>query len=256
MTNPGTPNDQPNQPNEELPTSGATYGRPPSPSQPLQPPPQYSQPTYQPPYVPGQSQPLQQLTPTRNRLPVILIGILAAVVLVGLSIFGTLALTGTLAGSEQAPAPTPTLSGAQISATSTAVAVDIQGTATTAAIQATPTDPLAGAQVLGWMDCSSTGTGCTQFSTPRFTTSGPFDLLWVCSTDYAATAQSPKLQITVFNSAGRQVDSLSEDCTGTSESRGLVPETLPAGSYFVTVQPTTGPSWFLVVLEGAPSQRV
>jgi hypothetical protein len=175
-------------------------------------------------------------------------------VLVGASIFGTLALSGALAGTgARALAPSPTLSGIQISATGTVVAQDIQGTATAAAIQATPSDPLAGAEVLSWMDCTSTGTGCTEFSTPKFTASGPFDVLWVCSTDYISSTRNATLQLEVFDNTGRQVDALSEPCTGVTEGRGLISETLPAGQYTLTAQATTGPSWFVVVLAGAQS---
>jgi hypothetical protein len=103
------------------------------------------------------------------------------------------------------------------------------------------------------VDCISTGTGCTQYTTPQFTSVGPFDILWVCETDQIALTPNESLQMALFNSSGKQVGALGVPCDGVSAHQGLISEKLPAGSYKLTTQATTGPSWFVSVLEGAPS---
>ena len=216
MSNPESPN---NQPNQEPSTSEATYGRPPSPSQPLpqpqqpqwqqQPPlayPQYGSPSY-PLYPP--SQPLQppRMASARNQLPLVLIGVLAVIILVGASIFGTLAVSGALASGGS-----PIMNGAQISATSTALAGSIQATATANAIQTSAMNPLAGTQILTSIQCTSRGSGCNGYTSPQFTATGPFDILWDCQNDYTSSGNPPggSLQFVLSNGSGQQVDALTE----------------------------------------------
>jgi hypothetical protein len=55
------------------------------------------------------------------------------------------------------------------------------------------------------------------------------------------------------NSSGKQVAGLEVPCDGFSAHQGLISENLPAGTYKLTTQATTGPSWFVTVLESAPS---
>lgn len=116
-----------------------------------------------------------------------------------------------------------------------------------------PTDPLADAIVLTSQMCASTGTGCQQSTTDSFTTRGSFDVMYVCYHDYPSTANNAQLVMQLFNSAGRQVDVLSEACQGNTSSSGLISESQPAGTYTITVGATTGPSWVIVALQGAGS---
>ncbi len=254
MSNPGTPELQnaPNQQSDE-PTTWAAYGSlpsqpPASPSQPLPP----SQPPSAPLSASPPSPPFQQiqLPPSRSPVPTILVTLLLVIILVAASIGGTLLVSGRLT-AHRPPAPTPTA--VNIPALSTQIAANVQATATATALQAPPTDPLAGTQILSLVDCISTGTGCTQYTTPQFTSVGPFDILWVCETDHIALTPNESLQMALFNSSGKQVAALEVPCDGVSAHQGLISENLPAGSYKLTTQATTGPSWFITVLEGAPS---
>jgi hypothetical protein len=103
------------------------------------------------------------------------------------------------------------------------------------------------------VDCISKGTGCTQNTTPQFTSVGPFAILWVCETDQIALTPNENLQMALFNSSGKEVAGLAVPCDGFSAHHGLISENVPAGSYKLTTQATTGPSWFVTVLERAPS---
>ena len=253
MSNPGTPESQnpPNQPNDE-PTTWSAYGSLPSqpPASPPQPAP-LSQPLSAP-SAPPPSPPVQQiqLPPSRSPVPTVLVTLLLVIILVAASIGGTLLVSGRLT-AHRPPAPTPTA--VDVPALSTQIAANVQATATATALQAPPTDPLAGTQILSLVDCISTGTGCTQDSTPQFTSAGPFDILWVCEADQIALTPNESLQMALFNGSGKQVAALAETCDGVSAHQGLISENLPAGSYKLTTQATTGPSWFVTVLEGAPS---
>jgi hypothetical protein len=192
-----------------------------------------------------------QPAPKRSQISMVLLGIAGAFVVVVLSVFGTLAISGALAGPR-----VQALDGSQISATSTAISAHVQATATANAIAVAPSDPLAGMHVLSWMYCASTGTGCTKFTSFKFTTTGAFDLVWVCSTDFVSPTPNAQLALEIFAANGKQADAISEDCTGDKDLRGVVPEPLPAGVYSITAQVTDGPSWFIVVLEGPPTQGV
>jgi hypothetical protein len=97
--------------------------------------------------------------------------------------------------------------------------------------------------------CSSTGSGCSQSSSSLFTTLGAFSLLWACSHNYVSPDLNATIQIQVFNGAGRQVDVLSGACTGKTPSQGIILESLPPGTYSLTVGQTTGPSWVIFALE-------
>ena len=253
MSNPGTLESQnpPNQPNDE-PTTWSAYGGLPSqpPASPPQPVP-LSQPLSAP-SAPPPSPPVQQiqLPPSRSPVLTVLVTLLLVIILVAASIGGTLLVSGRLT-AHRPPAPTPTA--VDIPALGTQIAANVQATATATALQAPPKDPLAGTQILSLVDCISTGTGCTQDTTPQFTSVGPFDILWVCEADQIALTPNESLQMALFNSSGKQVAALAETCDGVSAHQGLISENLPAGSYKLTTQATTGPSWFVTVLEGAPS---
>ena len=250
MSNPGTPELQnaPNPPNDE-PATWAAYGSLPSPpsaspSRPL--------PASQPPSAPPPSLPIQQiqLPPSRSPVPTVLVTLLLVIILMAASIGGTLLVSGRLT-AHRPPAPTPTT--VNVPALSTQIAANVQATGTATALQAPPTDPLAGTHILSLVDCIATGSGCTQNTTPQFTSVGPFDILWVCETDQIALTPNENLQMALFNSSGKQVAGLAVPCDGFSAHHGLISENLPAGSYTLTTQATTGPSWFVTVLEGAPS---
>ena len=254
MSNPGTPESQnPSNQQSDEPTTWAAYGSlpsqpPASPSQPLPP----SQPPSAPLSASPPSPPFQQiqLPPSRSPVPTILVTLLLVIILVAASIGGTLLVSGRLT-AHRPPAPTPTA--VNVPALSTQIAANVQATATATALQVPPTDPLAGAHILSWFFCTSTSTGCTQYTTPQFTSVGPFDILWVCEADQIALTPNESLQMALFNGSGKQVAVLAETCDGVSAHQGLMSENLPAGSYKLTTQATTGPSWFITVLEGAPS---
>ena len=219
MSNPGTPESQnpPNQPNDE-PTTWSAYGSLPSqpPASPPQPAP-LSQPLSAP-SAPPPSPPVQQiqLPPSRSPVPTVLVTLLLVIILVAASIGGTLLVSGRLT-AHRPPAPTPTA--VDVPALSTQIAANVQATATATALQAPPTDPLAGTQILSLVDCISTGTGCTQDTTPQFTSVGPFDILWVCEADQIALTPNESLQMALFNGSGKQVAALAETCEASARTK-------------------------------------